>query len=110
MDSYNVILSKLAKNLLNDYISYIQYTLLNDVAAESVLDDAKETIDQLKVSAGSLKLCDNPSLNKLGYHKINFLRHNYLMLYKIDGTIVKVDGIYHQLQDYENLFMEDLDV
>lgn len=31
------------------------------------------------------------------------------MLYKIDGTIVKVDGIYHQLQDYENLFMEDLD-
>lgn len=45
MDSYNVILSKLAKNQLNDYISYIQYTLLNDVAAESVLDDAKETID-----------------------------------------------------------------
>lgn len=107
MDSYKVVLSDLAKSQLNDYVNYIQYTLLNDQAAGAVLDDALETIDQLKISAGSLKLCENPELNKLGYHRINFLHHDYLMLYKLNGRTANVDAIYHQMQDYENLFFED---
>ena len=29
------------------------------------------------------------------------------MLYRIDKTNVYVDAIYHQLQDYENTFVEE---
>lgn len=108
MDSYNVIFSEFAKGQLNDYVNYIQYTLYNDQAADAVLDDALETIDALKSVAGSLRLCDNSALKERGYRKINFLHHEYVMLYKLDGKNAHVDGIYHQMQDYEKLFIEDI--
>ncbi len=44
-----------------------------------------------------------PQLKKNGYHLINFLRHRYLMLYRIEGKTAYVDAIYHQFQDYENI-------
>ena len=36
MDSFEVIISPKALSQLNDYINYIQYTLLNPQAAKSV--------------------------------------------------------------------------
>ena len=74
----------------------------NKQAASNVVDDFEKTKDNLSRVAGSLKLCDNPRLKELGYHRINFLSHNYFMLYRIDGDMAIVDNIFHQLQDYEN--------
>lgn len=104
MDSYKVILADYAKNQLNNYISYIQLTLMNSQAAENVLDDAADTIRKLEKLAGSLRLCENSKLHKLGYHKIHFQNHSYVMIYKVVGDEVHIDGIYHELQDYENIF------
>ena len=108
MDSYVVILSNRAKGQLNDYVNYIQYTLLNDQAANAVLDDALDTIEKLKLVADSLRYCDDPDLRERRYHKIKFLHHDYVMLYKINGKTANVDGIYHEMQDYENLFSEEI--
>ncbi len=108
MDSYNVILSDSAKKQLDAYIDYIQYTLFNEQAADAVSLDALNTIEQLKLVAGSLAPCDNPKLKKRGYRKINFLQHDYVMLYKLNGNTANIDGIYHQLQDYENTFAQTL--
>ena len=47
MDSFNVIISPKALYQLNNYIDYLQYTLLNDQAAYNVWQDALETRDQL---------------------------------------------------------------
>ena len=76
MDSYNVIISPKALSQLNSYIDYIQYTLLNEQAAQNVWQDG----------------------------------HRYLMLYHIDEKTVYVDAIYHQLQDYENIFAHGLNL
>ncbi len=108
MDLFDVIISPKALSQLNDYIDYIQYTLLNEQAARNVWLDAIETRDQLSKVAGSLKFCSHPQLKKDGYRIIKFLRHHYVMLYRTDGTTVYVDAIYHQLQDYENTFAEEL--
>lgn len=108
MDSFDVIISPKALSQLNDYIDYLQYTLLNDQAARNVWRDARETRNQLSKTAGSLKLCTHPQLKKDGYRVIHFMRHRYLMLYRIEGTTVYVDAIYHQLQDYENIFADEL--
>ena len=54
MDSYNVEISPYALGQLNRYADYIQYTLLNEGAADEVYTDALETIDALETSAGSL--------------------------------------------------------
>lgn len=73
MDSFDVIISPKALSQLNDYIDYLQYTLLNDQAAYNVWQDALETRNQLSKIADSLKFC-----------------------------------IHHQLQDYENIFADEL--
>ena len=108
MDSFNVIISPKALSQLNSYIDYLQYTLLNDQAARNVWLDALETKDRLSKAAGSLKFCNHPQLQKDGYRIINFMRHRYLMLYRIENTTVYVDAVYHQLQDYENPFADKL--
>lgn len=103
-----MIISPKALSQLNSYIDYLQYTLLNDQAARSVWQDTLETRDQLSKAAGSLKLCTHPQLKKHSYHIIHFKRHRYLMLYRIEGTTAYVEAIYHQLQDYENIFADEL--
>lgn len=108
MDSFDVIVSPKALSQLNDYVDYLQYTLLNDQAAYDVWRDALETRDQLSKIADSLKFCTHPQLKKDGYRAIRFMRHRYLMLYRIEGATAYVDAIYHQLQDYENIFADEL--
>ncbi len=108
MDSFDVIISPKALSQLNDYIDYLQYTLLNDQAANNVWQDALETRNRLSKIAGSLKFCINPQLKKNGYRVIHFMRHRYLMLYRIEGSTAYVDVIYHQLQDYEHIFTDEL--
>lgn len=108
MDSFDVIISPKALSQLNDYIDYLQYTLLNDQAANNVWQDALETRNRLSKIAGSLKFCINPQLKKNGYRVIHFMRHRYLMLYRIEGSTAYVDAIYHQLQDYEHIFADEL--
>ena len=46
MDSFKVIISPKALAQLNDYIDYIQYTLLNPQAAKSVWEDAIGTTER----------------------------------------------------------------
>lgn len=104
MVSYEVIISPGALDQLDRYLDYIQYTLQNPIAAERVWKDAVETKERLAVTAGSLKYCDYPVLRSLGYRAIGFQRHRYVMLYRVEEKTAYVDGIYHQIQDYENLF------
>ena len=33
---------------------------------------------------------------------LNFLSHDYFLLYRIEGDTAIVDNIFHELQDYEN--------
>ena len=60
------------------------------------------TVTRLSHVAGGLKLCDDKILRAKGYRTIHFKKHQYIMVYTIDGNVVYVEGIYHDLQDYEN--------
>lgn len=82
--------------------------MLNKQAASAVWNDAVGTVTELENVADSLRLCDNPDLKALGYRKINFRNHRYVMLYRIEENIAYVEAIYHELQDYENIFMDSL--
>ena len=85
---------------LNEYRKKI--VKKNKQAAKNVLDDFENTIKKLQYVASSLKVCENPRLQSLGYRRINFQQHRYFMLYRIENDIVYVDDIFHELQDYEN--------
>lgn len=36
---------------------------------------------------------------------ISFAKHRYLLVYRVTGSRVIIEGIYHELQDYENSIM-----
>lgn len=98
---YKVVVTSDAEENLD---RFIQYLLLekNEQAARNVLDDFEDTLNCLKNVAGSLSLCENQRLRALDYHRINFLRHRYFMLYRIEENLVFIDNIFHELQDCEN--------
>ena len=93
---YKIVVTAEAEEDLNQFIQYILYRKKN------MLDDFENTIKKLKYVASSLKVCDNPRLQSLGYRRINFQQHRYFMLYRIENDVVYVDDIFHELQDYEN--------
>ena len=99
---YKVVLARGAEKDLDRFITYLLFEKKSEQAAGNVLDDFEETKRILTYVAGSLKLCDHPHLRESGYRRINFLSHRYFMLYRIENDTVYIDGIFHELQDYEN--------
>ena len=106
--AYKVIIMPTAKRRLDMYVYYTIETLRNKQAAKAILADAKATAKRLSMVADSLKICDDPVLARHGYRKIKFEKHQFLMIYRIqDGTVI-VDGMFHELQDYEGIFANEL--
>ena len=99
---YKVVVTIDAEKDLDGFLLYLLQKKHSKQAAKSVLDDFEETKKNMSQVAGSLKLCENPRLKKLGYRRINFLSHRYFMLYRLVGNTVIIDNIFHELQDYEN--------
>ena len=99
---YKILITADAEEDLDNCIKDLLYEKKSMQAAKNVLDDFEATKKSLKYVDGSLKLCDNPRLNQLGYLRINFLNHRYFMLYRIVENVVFIDNIFHDLQDYEN--------
>ena len=100
---YKIVVTVGAEEDLERFIRYLLLDKKSKQAAQNLLDDFEATKESLKYVAGSLKLCCNLRLNRLGYRRINFLNHRYFMLYRIVDDVVFIDSILHELQDYENM-------
>ena len=102
MDLYNVIVSDLAELDLDIFLDFLINVKLSRQSAESVYQDYVETLEMLKLVAGSLKLDYDPDFAALGYRRIGFLHHSYFMSYRIENNTAIVDRIYHEAQDYSS--------
>ena len=100
---YKVVLTSEAKTQFRKILYYLLHELESPQAATNVADDFDETVDRLSSVAGSLKICDDEVMRAKEYRIIHFRRHKYLMIYSIYGDTAYVEGIYHDLQDYENV-------
>lgn len=101
--TYNVIISDNANQHLEKIINYTTTELKNTQAAKNIIEDARKTTNVLSMCANSLKKLSDSELAKNGYRKIKFRYHNIIMVYRIVDMQVVVEGIFHQLQDYESL-------
>ncbi|SEM44958.1 Plasmid stabilization system protein ParE [Butyrivibrio sp. ob235] len=107
---YKVFVTDDAEADLDRFIKYLIEVKMNKQAARNVLDDYDATIERLSIVAGSLKLVDDEDLANLGYRKIRFMKHRYFLLYRVEDDTAIVDAIFHDLQDYENVFKEQHDI
>ncbi|MBE5970326.1 MAG: type II toxin-antitoxin system RelE/ParE family toxin [Lachnospiraceae bacterium] len=100
--TYKVLVTSDAQDDLEGFIKYLIFEKKNKQAAANVMDDFEKTKETLSRVAASIKLCENPRLKKLGYRRINFEKHSYFMMYRVEESVAIVDNIFHSLQDYEN--------
>ena len=98
---YKVLVTKDAENDLDRFIRYLLFEKMNEQAASNLLDDFEVTKEELSMVTESIKLSDNPNLKEAGYRRINFLKHRYFMMYRLEGDTAVIDNIFHELQDYE---------
>lgn len=103
MKEYRVIVTPDAEEDLRKYLLYLRKIKKNSQAVKNVLNDFKETKKELEKAAGSLANPESEELKRRGLKRINFIRHNYFMLYYIDkDENVYVTNIFHGLEDYES--------
>lgn len=100
--SFKIELSALAIEQYDNFLFYIYDTLKNPQAAFNLMQDFDDTIDILKLQATGFGYCMCERLKRLELRKIHLLRHKYLLVYRIKQDKVVIEGMYHELQDYEN--------
>lgn len=103
LNTWEVLATDDVEEDLSEFVQYLLFDKMSEQAANAVLEDYDETLDELEIVAGSLKTVDNPRLAKLGYRRINFKRHRYYFLYRVEGDTAIVDAMYHELQDPNNV-------
>lgn len=101
--SFKIELSELASMQYDKFLEYIYFVLENPQAADNLMQDFDDTIKTLEEQADHFGYCRSERLRKLGFHKIHFKKHRYLFVYRVKNDRVIVEGMYHELQDYENV-------
>lgn len=99
---FNVELSELAERQYDEILSYIANELKNPQALKNVMDDFDDTISKLEQMADSFGYCNSNRLKEMGLHKIRLTKHRYLFVYRVNKSQVIIEGMYHEMQDYEN--------
>lgn len=99
---FNVVFSELAEKQYDAVLSYAANTLKNPQALKNIMDDFDETIEKLENQADTFGYCKSNRLREMNLRRIGFAKHRYLFVYRIHGNQVIVEGMYHELQDYEN--------
>jgi len=106
---YEVVMTQLAKEQLDAFLRYLLLELQNEQAVSNLLEDALDLQESMTFVAGSLPLCQDPDLFQRGIRKISFTKHRYLWLYRIEGHTAYIMAMYHELQDYQNLFKKTVE-
>ncbi|MDO4189475.1 MAG: type II toxin-antitoxin system RelE/ParE family toxin [Lachnospiraceae bacterium] len=99
---FNVEISELAEEQYDNILDYLANVKKNPQAVNGVIDDFDYAVEQLEKMADTFGRCQDKRLSAMGFHKLHFKAHRYLFVYRINGNRVIIEGMYHELQDYEN--------
>ena len=99
---FEVIITPNAQEDFEQCVLYLLLQKRNEQAARNLLQDFEKTKEILARTASAIKLCDDKDLRNRGYRRINLQKHNYFMIYRIEGDTAIVDDIFHNLQDFKN--------
>ena len=105
---FDVIISRYAQEQLREYGSYLMYEKMNSQAADALMDDVIQVVRIGKARRAKLNYLRDRDLRTLGYKKIRLRKHRYLFIFRIQNDVAYIDAMYHELQDYENLFKEEV--
>lgn len=103
MTKYKIIVTPDAKDDLRLYLDYIRNVKKNPQAVKSILQDFRDTKNRLSLVAGSLSEPESEKMKEMGLKRMNFIRHDYFMLYCIrNGNEVYITNIFHFRESFES--------
>ncbi len=102
MNIYNVIALPKAEEDLDRIVYHLVNKKHNPYAARNVLNDYSETITKLSYLADSQPIPDSAILRDRKLKRFKFSRHDYFLLFSIEGNTVIITNIFHAREDYEN--------
>ena len=102
MDEYKVKITEEAESQIEGYLEYLLLKFKSEQAYNAVKDDYYHTLERLSRVAGAQKIADDPRLASLKIRKIFFEKHDYVMLYRLNGDVAEILKIFHALEDYTN--------
>ena len=99
---FSVEISELAEEQYDSILSYLANVKRNPQAVNGVIDDFDHAVELLERMADTFGYCQDERLRVNGFHKIHLKSYRYLLVYRVNGSKVVIEGMYHELQDYEN--------
>jgi len=99
---YSVEISELVEEQYDNILYYLANEKQNHQAVNAIIDDFDYAVEQLERMADTFGYCQDVRLRAMGFHKLHFRAHRYLFVYRINDNKVIIEGLYHELQDYEN--------
>ena len=102
--AYNVRIMEKAEQDLSEIVTYFTDKLCNPKAADSLLEEFLEEVENITDNPYMYPLSNDLVLQSEGYHRFLF-KKNYIALYLIDedAKIVSIMRIFYAKRDYTNL-------
>lgn len=107
MKKYNVKISEIAEQDLENIISYLRYDLAGDIIADKYKILFKQELKKLEDIAGSMPVLDKKLTGFENIRKINV--RNYIIFYNVDeiNDKVFVVRIGHTFMDWEKYLKDE---
>ncbi len=97
---YKLIITERADELLDKLLSYLIFHLKNEQAASHLIDNIEKIYGRLEENPYQFPASKDGYLRKMGYREAVASDMDYVIIFRIDGDMVYVVGIFHQLEDY----------
>ena len=101
MKTYKVVAAERALKDIRRITNYLMYDKMNPQAAKSVFDDFFQTAEKLSYIADILPVSYNSDLRTRGLIRMNFLHHNYFLLFRIRRDTAEITNVFHAKENYE---------
>lgn len=104
MKTWEVQVIPRVENRLMGILSYIaENPLYNPDAARAVFEDFEATVKMIGKLGDSVAVGAHPIMQKRNLRRMNFLKHDYYLIYRIRGNVAQIVRIGHRLENLDKV-------
>ena len=98
--AYDLIIAEHAEKQIDELAGYLVADLRNPEAAKHFLDELEDVYKRLEENPLQIHLSRDNFLKRSGYREALFGTMRYRVIFRIDGTVVYIVGVFHTLERY----------
>lgn len=104
MKTWEVTVIRRVENKLVKILSYIaEEPLYNPDAAAAVFKDYEATKDMVARMGDRVAIGTHPIMRKRRLRRMNFLEHDYYLIYRVQGDVAQIIRIGHCLESLDKV-------